>query len=135
MVCGASNGIGLETAVEFSKNGANVTLFARDNEKLILAKEKLIISNDQEHRILVGDFKDPKQIIDIIHRNIKNIKYNILINNSGGPKGGRIIDASIMQFNETFNRHLICSHVLTLAFWGYPLVYIFLIDYRLRTLR
>ena len=34
---------------------------------------------------------------------LKNIKYNILINNSGGPKGGRIIDASIMQFNETFN--------------------------------
>ena len=62
---------------------------------------------------MVGDFNDHDKISEIIKEDLKNIKYNILINNSGGPRGGKVIDASIIEFKETFNRHLICNHILT----------------------
>tara|TARA_Y100001970_G_C14138595_1_gene805820 strand:- start:407 stop:1033 length:627 start_codon:yes stop_codon:yes gene_type:complete len=68
--------------------------------------------DNQNHKILVGDFNYPEQIRTIINNDIKNNNYNILINNSGGPKSGRIIEADIEEFIETFNRHLICNHLL-----------------------
>jgi 3-oxoacyl-[acyl-carrier protein] reductase len=40
---------------------------------------------------------------------------HILINNSGGPQGGPIINAVEEDFIDTFNRHLICNHILTKA--------------------
>ena len=39
-------------------------------------------------------------------------EYHILVNNSGGPAGGTIIDADISEFIEGFNRHLICNHII-----------------------
>ena len=41
LVCGSSEGIGLQTAIEFSKNGGNITLFARNEKKLDNALKKL----------------------------------------------------------------------------------------------
>ena len=35
-----------------------------------------------------------------------------MINNSGGPKGGPILNANISEFIEGFERHLICNHIL-----------------------
>ena len=40
----------------------------------------------------------------------KNIE--ILINNTGGPKPGPIINESSSDFIDTFNQHLICNHIL-----------------------
>jgi 3-oxoacyl-[acyl-carrier protein] reductase len=40
---------------------------------------------------------------------------HILINNTGGPAGGAIIDAKEEDFVNTFNQHLICNHILTKA--------------------
>ena len=39
-------------------------------------------------------------------------KYHILINNSGGPKGGPITNAKPEEFINGFNRHLICNHII-----------------------
>jgi 3-oxoacyl-[acyl-carrier protein] reductase len=35
-----------------------------------------------------------------------------LVNNTGGPKGGPIIDAAVEEFYNTFTQHLICNHIL-----------------------
>ena len=102
----------MQTAIEFSYLGANVTLFARDKIKLNFALEKLNNSTKQNHKTLVGDFNFPKNIKNVISNDLKDSNYNILINNSGGPKSGKIIDADISEFIETFNRHLICNHIL-----------------------
>jgi 3-oxoacyl-[acyl-carrier protein] reductase len=37
------------------------------------------------------------------------------VNNTGGPKGGPIIEANIEEFTNTFNQHLICNHILAQA--------------------
>jgi 3-oxoacyl-[acyl-carrier protein] reductase len=44
-------------------------------------------------------------------------KIHILINNSGGPKGGAIKDAAPEEFLAAFNQHLICNHILVQAIY------------------
>jgi 3-oxoacyl-[acyl-carrier protein] reductase len=41
--------------------------------------------------------------------------YIFLINNSGGPPAGPIVDATEDDFLNAFNQHLICNHILVKA--------------------
>ena len=40
------------------------------------------------------------------------IRDSILINNTGGPASGKLIDASLNEFNKAFEMHLINNHIL-----------------------
>ena len=62
LVCGSTSGIGEAVAIEFSKLGANITLFARNEEKLKLTLSRLNNANDQNHHHIVGDFDDSENI-------------------------------------------------------------------------
>ena len=119
LICGSTSGIGLATAIEFSKLGATITLLSRNEEKLNKCLSLLSKSNNQKHQFLSGDFNNPENIQLIIqdHVDLGN-NYHILINNSGGPKGGSIVDAKVSEFMETFNRHLICNHILAIALFN-----------------
>ncbi|SVE34967.1 uncharacterized protein METZ01_LOCUS487821, partial [marine metagenome] len=114
LVCGSTSGIGRSTAQEFAESGASVTLFARNEEKLKKTLSTLQSLNENPHQYLVGDFNNPSNIQKTFESHIlSGNKYHILINNSGGPKGGFIVDAQTSEFIEGFNRHLICNHILT----------------------
>ena len=116
LICGSTSGIGQCTAQEFAELGACVTLFARNEEKLKNTLLSLQSSYDQKHKYLVGDFNNPDNIQKLVKSHIvSSNKYHILINNSGGPKGGPIVDAKISEFIEGFNRHIICNHILAQA--------------------
>ena len=116
LVCGSSKGIGAETAIELSKLGVSIVLLARNENSLSDILTKLDDSQNQEHSYLIADFDNPKElkhkITDFINN---NPPIHILINNSGGPKPGPIIDANIEDFINAFNRHLICNHILVQA--------------------
>lgn len=112
LVCGATSGIGKATAIEFAELGANVTLFARNESKAKDTLDLLNSSDCQSHQYLLGDFDKPQEIKNIIKDHISGNEYQILINNSGGPKGGPITDANTDDFLLGFNRHLICNHIL-----------------------
>ena len=61
----------------------------------------------------MGDFDDTDQIKTTISEQISSgNSYHILVNNSGGPKGGPITQADQDEFVEGFKRHLICNHIL-----------------------
>jgi 3-oxoacyl-[acyl-carrier protein] reductase len=118
LVCGSTQGIGMATAIKLAEMGANVILVARNEEKLKEVKQKLSTTNEQNHGYLVADFTNPNELKEIIHTflNAGN-KINILINNTGGPKGGPIINATTDEFLNTFNQHLICNHILVQAIY------------------
>ena len=40
------------------------------------------------------------------------IRDSILINNTGGPASGKLIDANLNEFNKAFEMHLINNHIL-----------------------
>ncbi|MCX6292811.1 MAG: SDR family oxidoreductase [Sphingobacteriales bacterium] len=116
LVCGSSQGLGLASAVEISLLGANVTLMARDEEKLKVALTKLDTSKGQTHDYIVADFSNAQNVQTAINSYLENGKtIHILINNTGGPAGGKAIDAKVDSFIEAFNNHLVCNHILTQA--------------------
>ena len=116
LVCGSSKGIGASTAIELSKVGATITLLARDKDSLANVLDSLDTSKKQNHNFIIADFDDPFKLKDTIDQHIaNNPTIHILINNSGGPKPGPIIDANVEDFISAFNRHLICNHILVQA--------------------
>lgn len=116
LVCGSSQGLGLATAIELSRLGAGVTLLARNEQRLKQALEQLDISKDQQHQYLVADFGFPEKVKEVITGFMqKGNTINILVNNTGGPKGGNATDAGTEEFLNAFNHHLICNHILVQA--------------------
>ena len=120
VVCGSTQGIGKATAQELSKLGATIILVARNEDKLKATILDLDNSNGQTHSYIVADFSRPADLEKIMSKWILTNKAHILVNNTGGPKGGPIRDAATSEFLEAFNQHLICNHIMVQAL--YPLM-------------
>ncbi|MDP9229381.1 MAG: SDR family oxidoreductase [Bacteroidota bacterium] len=115
VICGSTQGIGFAIAEELALMGANCTLMARNETALKEALNSLDISLRQQHGYLVADFSKPGEVKSVIEAQVKNTPVQILINNTGGPKGGEIIVAKEEDFLQAFNQHLICNHILVKA--------------------
>ena len=110
IVCGSTQGIGEATAVELAKLGANITLIARNENKLFKVLKKLDKSMGQKHSIACVDFTQTDKLKLVVASLEGN--YHILVNNTGGPSGGPIVDADINAFEDAFKMHLINNQVL-----------------------
>lgn len=115
IVCGSTQGIGLAVAEELALLGANCTLIARDKAALQSAVHGLDIALRQQHDWLVADFSQPEQLRKVVEAHVAKKPVHILINNSGGPPAGPVIDATEQAFLDAFNQHLVCNHILTKA--------------------
>ena len=115
-VCGSTQGIGKAVAMELAAMGANVTLIARNEQSLKQVKSELPVSGSQLHSYLCADFSNPAQLKELADNFIQRSgPVNILINNTGGPPGGPIVQAKPEEFLSAFNNHLICNHLLAQA--------------------
>lgn len=110
IVCGSTQGIGKATAIELALMGANVTLIARDKNKLASVVSSLDTKQGQKHACLCVDFSNTNELISELKSIDKN--YHILINNTGGPAGGPITEASTESFENAFKMHLINNQIL-----------------------
>lgn len=110
LVCGSTQGIGKAAAIELALLGANVVLFARNETKLKQAIEELDTQQGQNHRYLVADFSDNTWVKSTVQHFVKNTPIQILINNTGGPAGGPIIEAEDSAFLSAFSQHLVNNH-------------------------
>jgi 3-oxoacyl-[acyl-carrier protein] reductase len=115
LICGSSQGIGFASAYEISLLGAKCILMARNEASLKGAISRLDTSLLQKHQYLVADFDDSNMVKTVIENFTQNNIIHILVNNSGGPNAGLISTAKEEEFINTFNRHLICNHILTKA--------------------
>lgn len=115
IVCGSTQGIGFASATELAKLGANVTLVARNEEKLKEALQKLDTSSKQIHSYISADFSNPTELKNKIEEATTQKNFHILVNNTGGPPAGQAIDANTEEFIQAFNNHLVCNHILTQA--------------------
>ncbi len=116
LVCGSTQGIGRASAIELALLGANVTLVARNEEKLRETVESLDTSLGQLHRYVVADFSDNQNVKEAIENYLRLCPdVHILVNNTGGPSGGPIIEAETEQFLKTFQMHVINNQFLVQA--------------------
>ena len=114
LICGSTAGIGKATAMELADLGANITLIARNEDKLNKVLSELPTNQGQNHNYMKADFNDPNSLKEALSNNTSR-KYHILLNNTGGPKGGPILNADLSEFTNTFSQHLLCNHLLVQA--------------------
>ena len=113
LVCGSTQGIGRAAAIALGDAGANVTLVARNEERLMEAKLELPIDDDQRHGVIVADFQDPFGLAKKVEAELANVTaFHILVNNTGGPPSGEILAANLDEFQSAFTQHLKCNHLL-----------------------
>lgn len=115
LVCGSTQGIGKATAVTLAKMGANVTLMARNEEKLQAVLSELDTSQGQSHNYACADFSNVENVKFAAQSITANKNIHILINNTGGPAGGSITDASTDAFESAFQMHVVCNQILAQA--------------------
>ena len=113
LVCGSTQGIGKATALQLAELGTTVTLIARNETKLKAVLSELSTSNGQQHNYIVADFQNPTDLQSKL--NTANQTFHILINNTGGPAGGPVFNASLDEFESAFTQHLKCNHILVQA--------------------
>lgn len=115
VVCGSTQGIGLAVAEELALLGANCTLMARNEVALKDVVHNLDIALRQQHNYLVADFSNPEEVKKAIEGHVAKHPVHILINNTGGPKPGAIVNAGVDEFENAFKQHLINNHILAQA--------------------
>lgn len=115
IVCGSTQGIGKAAAIELALLGAQVTLVARNEERLAAVVKELQIYSGQHHDYIVADFNDPKTLNEKMTAWCSHNMVHILVNNTGGPPPGPAIEAAPDDFVLAFNNHLVCNHILAQA--------------------
>lgn len=110
VVCGSTQGIGKESALALSKLGASVTLVARNETKLKAVLKEL--KSHKKNDYIVADFSEPIDLERKIKSWANKNTAHILLNNTGGPKGGPIRKAKVAEFTDAFTKHLVCNHIL-----------------------
>lgn len=114
LITGASSGIGLETAYDAARKGANLILSARRVDKLAEAKlicEKL---GAGEVTAFPVDVSDPDSIDILVgYLNKEEIAIDVLINNAGFGYSEPFIDLDFQVVNDLFQVNVIGLMYLT----------------------
>ena len=98
LVCGGTSGIGKAAAISLSECGAEVVILSR---------------SASGENTLTCDLEDLDSLTISVTKEIeKNGNFEILINNSGGPPSGPLIEATPHDFEKAFRRHVLASQTL-----------------------
>lgn len=115
LVCGSSTGIGESTARLMAAAGARVVLLARNPNKLQKVLSTLDATYRDDHTYLVADFSNYKEVDEVVSAFAKANPIHILVNNTGGPAPGYLIDAEVKALEDGFTQHIKCNQVLVKA--------------------
>ncbi len=98
LVCGGTSGIGKATAQALRDCGSEVVILSRS-----------AFGNNT----ISCDLEDLDLLTVSVNKEIEsNGSFEILINNSGGPPSGPLIDAKPSDFEKAFLRHVLASQTL-----------------------
>ncbi len=111
LVCGGSAGIGKACAIELSKLGASITLLARTSDALTEALKELHHGPGQHHDFIIADTSQHDDFHQKLVGLVTQKTIHILVNNSGGPPAGDILNADIESFKQAFAQHLLANQI------------------------
>lgn len=113
LVCGSTQGIGKASAIAIAEAGATVVLLARNLDQLRMVREELPSPTGAVHEFLSADFADPAVVRATVRGYLGgHPPFQILINNTGGPPAGAVLDATDEAFRAAFGMHLLANHAL-----------------------
>lgn len=113
LVCGSSQGIGRACAEELARLGSAVTVVARDETALRKVVAELATVGGRDHRYIAADFADPPGLQAKVSAHVEDVgAIHILINNTGGPPHGALVEAKPEQFLQAISNHIVCNQLL-----------------------
>jgi 3-oxoacyl-[acyl-carrier protein] reductase len=119
LVAGGSEGIGRATAQLLAERGADVTVLSRSEDRLrALASALPTPAPGQQHGWIAVDAADTGALRAKIDAVVSAHPVQILVNNSGGPPGGALADATIDALLAVFRQHLLAGHTMLQAVLG-----------------
>lgn len=116
-VCGASQGIGEASAKALAAEGANITLFARTEDKLSALASEIASNFNVSVDYIACDINDLKTLkLALLEKLEEHKVYHILVNNSGGPAGGPVLNMADEDFLTFFKNHVLGNQLLVNTF-------------------
>ena len=118
LVTGATGGLGREIAKEFAKNGCNLFLTGRNNDKLNSLKNELENSqNEIKIDFKDADLSDDNEIQTLIEK-VKNtfVNIDILVNCAGVFPVKLLSDSTVEDFENCFSVNVKAAFVLCKEF-------------------
>ena len=117
LVGGSTQGIGRAVAEALAAQGATVTLLARNEAQLRVVAAALPTPAGQTHDFLVADFAAPEALAATVRHYLSatGSAFHLLVNNTGGPGGGPLLQATPADFRAAFEQHLVANHLLAQA--------------------
>ncbi len=114
LITGGSDGIGLELAKIFAKNGYNLILVARKKDELEKAAEKIKANNKVKVVTIPTDLFDPDNAFKLYDEiKSRGIQVDILVNDAGQGHYGLFLETDIMAELDIINLNISSLVILT----------------------
>jgi 3-oxoacyl-[acyl-carrier protein] reductase len=110
LVAAASKGLGKAVAFELAREGAAVTICARNRDRLLDTRNEIREQTGQDVRALVADVTSREQIDSVIKEMIKESgRLDILVCNAGGPPSGLVQDLTAADYPSALELNLLST--------------------------
>ncbi|RFU63465.1 SDR family oxidoreductase [Peribacillus glennii] len=114
IVVASSQGLGKAIAAELLKEGANVLLASRDEDKLTAVQTELSTLGKGKVLYTAADVKNPADIKSMVEKAAAEFgKIDILVNNAGGPPAGSFEQMTDDDWQHSFELNLL-SYIRTI---------------------
>lgn len=109
-VAAASKGLGRASALEFAREGANVTIASRDLAQLQQAHDEILAQTGKQVLMVQMDVLNAEDVSRAIQTAVDSHGgLDVLVTNAGGPPGGRFTDMDDAKWMYGFELNLLST--------------------------
>ncbi len=113
LVCGASEGIGRATCLEFARLGASVVALSRSQLKLAALSDEMVAKGFAAPILLPVDLGETETLLKHIDKVLVAVKaIHVVVHNLGGPVPGPLATASQQDLERAFRAHVVSAQWL-----------------------
>ena len=104
IVCASSQGLGKSAAVDLAKEGVNLAICSRNQEKINLVKSEIEQVSDVKVVAIQADLGSENDIDTLFYTAKEQLKtVDILVNNNGGPPPSTFEELTDQEWQKAFN--------------------------------